>query len=63
MTIFEIQNYESLIALKINFQVIYKKKWNCEGVVWFLCNCYGNKLLFYIKKHISQHDEGEEPIC
>lgn len=25
MTNFEIQNYESLIALKINFQVIHKK--------------------------------------
>lgn len=25
--------------------------------------CYGSKLLFYINKHISQHDDGEEAIC
>lgn len=28
-----------------------------------MCTCYGSKLLFYINKHISQHDDGEEAIC
>lgn len=58
-------NYKkSWIALKINFQEIFKKKkMKIVKVCNFCVLVMEANYCFKINKHISQHDDGEEAIC